>query len=464
MNYISDVMYFSDLSDRPKDILDIIKNFQPLTNPNGQGDFLDGSIVEFIIPGPGKPEPPKQIVYNPNGGLYGAGNLIMQKYDMTFPTSGKFLLEWVGQYNGYYLWPMNGDKTIQLFMEFDHGTINGSYNGQNLKGGVELTDRVYKITNLNVNGGDGYLGINLSVFSTKNNNNFTIGIDKDGTVKGGSGLTPANIWVKFITLGTKAWQLLIQNNVGVSSRCCFPNADISGYTNLNTACNNSGYTPGSANCNGVIPKACSSFIDKGYEDEQCQSWCTSNPKECYNSIKSWCNDPNKKNLSKPICSCFDDGKFDLYKKDFTKNCKAPCKISDFRAGCFYPPCLQSGMYKVANQGDECPPNTNIYQSCINKALAQSGGQISAENIILQCNLNAGEADTSDPNVIDGGGNGGGNGGGTGTGTIAPPPLDQPPPAQDNSISSFWDKYKIYIIVGIVVLVLLIIVAIFVAMK
>jgi hypothetical protein len=459
MNYISDVMYFADVLPKPSDgVQDIVKDFSPLTK--GQDDFLNGSVVEMIIPD--NSSGAKQLVYNSSGGKFNAGQLNVQKYDLSRPTNTKFLMEWAGN-GGYYLWPMNGDKTIQLFMDVDDGKINGSNGGQGIPGKYELTQRVYKLSNIATK--DGNLYVNLSVASKFGN--FPIGID--GTIaRGGSGLSPVNIWLKFITLGTKAWEMLMKSDTSVSSRCCFPNNIMTGYDNFNTACNNTGFTVGSPNCNGVVPKACSSFIKNGYEDPFCKDWCTSNPKECYTSIKEWCNDSTKNNLNKGVCSCFNDGKFQTFQKEFTKNCKSPCKISDFTAGCFYPPCLQSGMNKVANQGETCPSNTSIFQSCVQTLTSQMGGNVSADKIVALCQLNAGEADIPDP-VKNGDKPPVGTGTvapPVGTGTVAPPVGTGTiaPPVQDNSMSSFWDKNKLYIIIGIVVLVLLVIVAIFVSMK
>lgn len=470
MNYISDVMYFSDILPQKSinGVQDIVSNFSPLTN--GQDDFLNGSVVELVIP---MNDGARQIVYNSSGGKFNAGKISLQKYDLSHPTNTKFLLEWAGN-GGYYLWPMNGDKTIQLFMDVDDGSINGSNNGQGIPGKYELGQRIYKLSNIIAK--DGNLYVNLSVASKFGN--FSIGVDGNNNVKGGNGLSPVNIWFKFITLGTKAWEIMIKNDVSVSSRCCFSNNIMTAYDNFTTACNNSGFTTGSKNCNGVVPKACSSFIKDGFDDPMCKDWCVANPKECYSSIKEWCNDSTKNNLNKEVCNCFNDGKFQSFQKEFTKNCKAPCKISDFTAGCFFPPCLKSGMNKVANQGSDCPSNTSIYQTCIQNLTSQMGGNVSADKIIALCQLNAGEVDINNPtggsgtdgDTGSGSGTSSGTGSGTSSGNVLQPTLtptiqpQQQPPAQDNSITSFWNQYKIYIIVGIVVLVLLIIVAIFVGMK
>src|SRR5690606_10450612 len=111
MNYISDVMYYADVLPKPSDgVQDIVKDFSPLTK--GQDDFLNGSVVEMIIPD--NSSGAKQLVYNSSGGKFNAGQLNVQKYDLSRPTNTKFLMEWAGN-GGYYLWPMNGDKTIQLF-------------------------------------------------------------------------------------------------------------------------------------------------------------------------------------------------------------------------------------------------------------------------------------------------------------------------------------------------------------
>jgi hypothetical protein len=458
MNYISDVMYFADILPKSTGVQDIVTDFTPLTN--GQDDFLNGSIVEMTLP-----TGSDQLVYNPSGGKFNAGQLNMQKYDESHPTNTKFLLEWAGN-GGYYLWPMNGDKTIQLFMDVDDGTINGSNNGQGIPGKYELAQRIYKLSNIIAKNGN--LFVNLSVASKFGN--FPIGTDGK-IIRGGSGLPQATIWLRFITLGTKAWELLMKNDVSISSRCCFPSNIMTAYANFNTACNNTGFTVGSTNCNGVVPKACSSFIKNGYEDPFCKDWCTANPKECYNSINDWCNDSTKKNLNKNICSCFNVGEFQKYKDEFTKNCKQPCKISDFTAGCFYPKCLASGMRNVENQGAPCADNTSIFQNCVQDLTGNKGANISANTIIQMCQLSAGEVDPPGDKPPGDKPSGDKPSGDKPSGDKPPgdkPPVlqpeDEPVDQPQNTMSSFWDKNKMYIIIGIVVLVLLIIVAIFVAMK
>jgi hypothetical protein len=197
---------------------------------------------------------------------------------------------------------------------------------------------------------------------------------------------------------------------------------------------------------------------------------------CFTSINDWCQ--KTENVNKNVCACFNQGKFEKFKQDFTKNCKN-CKISDLTPGCFYPACFASHMNNVANQGRECPANTSIYQNCIQNLTNQSGGNLSADNVVQSCQLIAGQADTEMPVKDDGGGTPGGSGDGTpgggtpgGTGIIGlgtgTPYLGTDASSDantnDNSFQSFWSKYQLYIIIGIVVLVLLIAIAIFVSMK
>lgn len=495
MNYISDVDYYNDLfqymddDDNKTDyydfrfapgnsgnVDDIVTDYTPLTN--GQGGFLDGSVVQLFA----TDNVLQQVYYNNSGGKMGHGYLSANNFNAnssSLDSNTKFLLEWDGS-NGYFLWPMNGDKTIQIFFDPNDGSINGffvpndtdSNRYKNLPKGYEGVDRVFKVSNLTIDSKTKKLMANLTV--TDKNGNFPIYV-KDNKVGGGNGNSATTLWVKFIALGTQAWQLLIQKDPSVSSFCCFSNNDMTPYNNFNDACSKSGFTADSANCNGVVPKACNLYIKDGFDNANCKDWCRIHPKECYSSINDWCQ--KTENVNKGVCACFNKGKFDKFKQDFTKNCKN-CKISNFTAGCFYPACLESGMDKVANQGELCPPNTNIYQNCIQSLTNQQGGNISADNVVQSCQLIAGQADTEEP-VKGGGtpGSGGGDGtpGGTGiiglgtpnsstgtpyVGTDAPSDTN----TNDNSFQNFWSKYHIYIIIGIVVLVLLIIVAIIVSMK
>lgn len=496
MNYISDVDYYDELfqymndddnktdyydfrfasNDNTGNVDDIVKDYTPLTN--GQEGFLDGSVVQLFA----TDNVLQQVYYNETGGKMGSGQLLANVYNpnSSLNTNTKFLLVWSG-YGGYNMYPMNGDKTTQLFLDINDGTINGlvntnsdptDYSRTNLPKGYEQLQRVFKISNLTTDSTN-KLFANLTV-STTQYGNYPIYV-KDGKVGGGNGNAATTLWVKFITLGTQAWQLLIQKDSRVSSFCCFSNNDMTPYNNFNDACSKSGFTADSANCNGVVPKACNLYIKEGYDNPNCKDWCRIHPKECYSSINDWCQ--KTENVNKGICACFNKGKFDKFKQDFTKNC-TNCKISNFTAGCFYPACLESGMDKVANQGELCPPNTNIYQNCIQSLTNQQGGNISADKVVQLCQLNSGQADTEEP-VKGGGGipNGGtpsgtgiiglGTPNGTGTpdsGTIAPSDTNTPSPSSDNSFQNFWSKYQLYIIIGIVVLVVLIIIAIFVSMK
>lgn len=464
MKYISDVMYYMDKFPSGN-VYNIVNDLTPLSS--GQDDFLDGCVVQMLIGN-------KQLIYNDKGGKFNQGYLTAQNNTGSTNTNTKFLMQWAG-YGGYYLWPMNGDKQIQMFANVDDGTINGSLNGEGMPSGkYELINRVYKLTNIKMDGGPLNLVVNLTVGSKFGN--FTLGLDGNN-VKVGAGTQPANITITFIKFGTKAWQLLMAKDFNIAARCCFPANSMTSYDNFTTACESSGYKDGTDLCNGVVPQACRNI---GYEDQGCANWCKLHPALCYDSINGWCNDSTKNNLNKSVCACFNTGKFELFKKDFTKNCKAPCKISDFTAGCFLPACLASGMKDIANQGKDCPPNTSIYQNCIQKLTNEIGSNVSADKIVMLCKLNAGEVDTENP-VDDKGGNTiapGGNTNTPGSGNTNTPSGNTnvpgsgntiasdgiPKPTTSNGIGDFFAKYQLYIIIGAVILVFLIGIAMFVAFK
>lgn len=498
MNYISDVDYydelFQDMDDDDKtdyydfrfaapDTGDVnkITNYKYGPFANGQSDFLDGCVVQFFTTGDNK----QQIFYNNNNGKFGYGYLSVNNNDPStdgvYNANTKFLLQWDGA-SGYFLWPMNGDKSIQIFFDPNDGTINGfsvpndsdPNRYKKLPKGYEYPDRVFKLSNNTVDNLENFI---TNLLITDKNGNFPIYV-KDGKVGGGNGNAATPLLVKFITLGIKAWQLLIQKDSGISSYCCFSNIDMTPYTNFTTACNNSGFSSNSANCNGVVPKACSLNIKDGFDNPNCKDWCIANPRNCFTSINDWCQ--KTENVNKNVCACFNQGKFEKFKQDFTKNCKN-CKISDLTPGCFYPACFASHMNNVANQGRECPANTSIYQNCIQNLTNQSGGNLSAGQVVQLCQLNAGEVDALNP-TGNGSGTGGssngtggngsgtvGGGGGTGTGTTKSSipeiaPAEETNTSNDNSFQNFWSKYQLYIIIGIVVLVILIAIAIFVSMK
>lgn len=446
MNHISDVMYYADISsqDKGQGIYNIVYDLKELAN--GQDGFLDGCVVQMVI------STSQQIFFNLNGGKFGAGFLDLQKSYNT-NTNTKFLLEWAG--SGYYLWPLNGDKTVQLFADVDDGTINGSNNGQGIPGKYVLEQRIYKLSNVTASGRT--LNTNLTV-SCKYGN-FTMGVDNN-KIKVGSGLAPVNIKFMFVKLGLNAWKLLFKD-FNVSSRCCFSGNDMAMYDNFTDACKDAGYQPNTDMCNGVIPKFCSTTVN-GYDDALCKSWCTTNPKDCYNSINDWCQ--QTKNLDKSVCNCFNKAKFEKFKTDFYKKCGPACKVSDLTAGCYLPACLASGMNAVARQGEQCPDN--VQQSCIQKL--SPDGNISADKVIMLCQLGS---DTSGEDTSGGGGTpsggggtpSGGNGTPSGGGSIIAPDSGTPAPSS-NGVGDFFSKYQLYIIIGAVVLVLLIVIAMFVAFK
>ncbi len=209
-------------------VTDIVKDFTPLQN--GTGDFLDGSIVEFMA------GTKAQLYCNSFGGLLGTGTLAMTLN--THAANTQFLLEWAG-YGGYYLWPLNGNKNMQIFLDKTHTNFFVYNTSNTLPAGIPLTDRVFQILNLDIN--DKQLVCKLGVTSS---GTYGIQADKNSTVTAGN--KPTAFQMNFVTLGQKAWELLIHKDTKVSSQCCLSTA--ANYTNFPEACKSAGFTVGSSTC------------------------------------------------------------------------------------------------------------------------------------------------------------------------------------------------------------------------
>ncbi len=444
MNYISDVDYMSELMDRiqlrsdmSSDINKIVKDFTPLAS--GTDNFLDGSIVEFVTNG-------SQLYYESSGGKFGFGHLAMSaKGDISDDKNRTFLLQWNSdpKGSGYFLWPY-GEANVNNLIFMDLNDLDFNVINNNLPGGNDTIQRQFIFPSVKVNSNK-VLVCELEVTTRKGNYNVYVDPNlKVTAIKGGN---PTDFTMKFLSLGQKAWETLIDKDNNIASRCCFD--DVVNYLHFQDACNAKNFTTGSPKCQSVIPDACKNTY--GYDDSECKKWCQKYPADCFNSINDWCNTKNNLTTHKDLCVCFDKGAFKKFSDDYKKACKNNCKVSNFTTGCFYPPCLQSGMNNVANQGTQCPSNTTIFQKCIQSLKATN---FAADKVIQQCNLLAGQVDPPDNS-----GGGGGN--------IAQPPPDNsttaplPPPIDDSSSNTpnFWQKYMWYIIGGVSVIVLLVIIAV-----
>lgn len=455
LDYEDETNFDDDYYDIGSDINNIVSDYTPLMK--GQDQFLNGCIIELTMGD-------AQLYFDQTGGKFNQGHLSMTR-NITDETNRKFLLEWAG-YGGYYLWPMNGDKTIQIFFDPDDGTFNGALNGSGLPGKYELVQRVFKVSNLNVNDKKKLI-VQLTI-STSKFGNFPIYVDTNLNVRNGA--NPTNFVVKFITLSKPAWNLLIKNDPSVSAKCCFPDGNMSQYDNFIASCTDAGFTYSSKGvsdgCMKNMSDYCSSVAKQGFEDTNCIKWCTytdpatnlhPNATACSDSLQKWCAKPE--NISKGVCACYNK----KYMDAMDAACGAQCKgFSDKRAACYVPECLTSAMLIAAKKDIKCPDNF----SCINNLDLAGGSSISAEKVIQQCGWNGGvvqppqpqpqQGSTTGPKPLPQGTTTGPIPQGTTTGPqIQPPP---PPPGTEDK-QSFFVKYKWYLMGGgVAALIILMIIA------
>ncbi len=453
MYYISDVDYFDELSnniygdERSADVQELDKFVDDYGSLiTGQtSNYLDGSVIQFTFG-----NEPKQLWFNALGGKKGNGT-IESTINITNETNRNFTLQWIPEKSGYALKPA-GNTNVYMVV---HTKENALY-GKSTSGGNDKNeeDAVFVIQNANVK--DKILWVSFNV-QTPKDGNYAIYVNDGGFLSPSKDVQPTEFKIKFVEMGKEGWKLLIAKNKNVGAYCCFPTSDLASYTNFTNACNEIGFTTTSDLCKGAVPGACQNLIKDGFDNPLCKGWCqtTGNEKLCYSNIKDWCIDP--KNADKPVCACFNQSKFDKYKEEYYKYCPS-CQVSNFSPGCYFDQCINSGMNVIAQQGEQCPSQTSIWQKCVQN-LDLSNSNINAKEIALKCQLN-GEPIES----LTGGDTGGVVPPLPGS-TTQPPPLPgsttQPPPLPPtlpptSEEPSFWEQYKWYIIGGGVGLVLILI--------
>ena len=449
----------------------IVSDYTSLSTNTGEKDILDGCVVQFKTGN-------VFLDYSQTGGKNGIGYLGTSSSGNTVST--QFLLvasksSAPGQ-NGYLISPLGGQNTnIQLWYN-----NNAKDKGDSLVSGANPSqDPANQYFNIITTGSDAQKNLSCQL-TTSAGNKFI------GYTSGTSNLytqvinTPTTWSMIFVTLGLKAWEKLFLDS-SVSSYCCLGSSGVNldSFANLSQACSNKGLSSGSAGCTSALQQFCSTegFDPKTPKGGVCNNWCLANPADCYNTIKKWCNSGT--NLSKPICACFDDDAFSKFKNTYSNDCKPPCAISNFTAGCFYPPCLFSGMSNVYNQNKPCPNNTSIFQKCASDLKNQ--GNITG-NVYQTCFLNAQPNPDGGVNIDTGVGSGSGTSSGTGTGSLPPPPQPEqstarpyiPPPEEQTTptpiqpygsdLENFWKQYQWWIIGGAGVIVILLVIGVIISMK
>lgn len=452
----------------------IVRDYTSLSTNTGTKDILDGCVVQFKTEN-------VFLDYSQTGGKYGIGYLGTTTNGKQVST--QFLLiasksSAPGQ-NGYLISPLGGQNTnIQLCYN-----PSAKDKGDSLVNGANTSQEpANQYFNIITTGSDAKKNLTCQI-TTSSGNKFV------GYTSGTSNLytqviNTSTTWsMLFVTLGLNAWDKLFLDS-GVSSYCCLGSSGVNldSFPNLSQACSNKGLSAGSAGCTSALQQFCSTegFDPKTPKGGVCNNWCIANPADCYNTIKKWCNSGT--NLSKPICACFDDNAFTKFKNQYSEDCKPPCLISNFSAGCFYPPCLFSGMSNVYNQNKPCPNNTSIFQKCANDL--ENQGKITG-NVYQTCFLNA-QPNTDGSVNIDTGSGGGSGGGGGGGGTLPPlftPPQDTrpgetippyiPPPEPQitqpiqpygSDLENFWNQYQWWIIGGSGIVVILIVIGVVISMR
>lgn len=394
--YISDQDFIKsletlDLSEWNFDIVnntgDVLSQFVTdfsLLQQYGSPDIFNDCVVQIMTPDG------QQVYYEPRGGKQGLGMLSISKTLSNSPDT-RFKMVYDSRFGGYYLYPSAGDTSKAIYLDTDNNTFPIA-NSDQVPG--DLSGRIFQLQNLSVN--NGQISTKFVVKAGGQNRFVTIDSNNYPPLVSTPTSQPTTFTLKFSILGVNAWKILIQYNEGVGAKCCFNSSTMTKYDNFDTACKESGHIQGSDSCNASVGTACSQLIALGFEDPDCKSWCIKNPKDCYTHINTWCS--NAKNENKDVCACFNQSKFEAYRDKVMKQCGQNCKISQFTAGCYYPPCLQSNMSSVYNQGVNCPANTTIYQKCINNLITSSGGSVSADQIVQKCQLNAEGADVENPIV------------------------------------------------------------------
>jgi hypothetical protein len=451
----------------------IVSDYTSLSTNTGAKDLLDGCVVQF------RESLTAYIKYEQTGGKYGAGYLTTISNSNSVNT--QFLLvasksTAPGQ-NGYLLSPLGGQNTaIQLCYN-----PAAKDKGDTLVNGANPTQEPQnQYFNIITTGSDAKKNLTCQITTSAGNNfiGYTSGTSKLMTKIIN---TPTTWSMIFVTLGPNAWTKLFLDS-SVSSYCCLgaSGVNLNEYPNLPGACSNKGLASGTAGCTSALQQFCSKegFYPKTPKGSICNNWCLANPADCYNTIKTWC---NAGNLSNPTCACFDDDKFSKFKAQYTNDCKPPCAISNFTAGCFYPPCLFSGMSNVYNQNKPCPNNTTIFQQCANSLDNQ--GQVSG-NVYQTCfqnaepnpdnglNINVSKPDPNlnppkpDPNLnppkpednINPNPD-------PNTRPYVPPPETTPAiQPYGSDLENFWAQYQWWIIGGAGILVILLVIGVVISMK
>lgn len=174
---------------------------------------------------------------------------------------------------------------------------------------------------------------------------------------------------------------VINTDPQVIEQCCglIPNNQTGDFTQK--VCNAQGYTDGNSKCDQENAIRC---YNKNWPNQ-----CLQNDRLATDQGKIWlqsyCNSESNKN--KPECGCFNDDKFNEYKRNLERKCQkieqlgGVCNIGEKRRECILDECLESTGYKIytGNQSARCA-DTNII-NCVNQI---NDSNINADNISMEC--------------------------------------------------------------------------------
>lgn len=278
----------------------------------------------------------------------------------------------------------------------------------------------------------------------------------DGGAAGGDAVT--SFAVHFIKASPGVWDALLKDAKS-SAYCCSPLSDVKQYDNLPGACERAGLAVGSDACKASLGARCKG---EGFMSADCRTWCIDNPTDCRPVLESWC----QKNMKETVCKCFDFDGWAKYNQTIVNPkceddavCKLSGNLSNYGAGCFYPPCLASGMASVYTNNVACPNNVVSYNKCLSDLSVSNGGVINGD-VAIKCiqdaEINTGtdsgaqkvcaDGSCKMPDVkLDALPGGGGDtsppsGGGGGDSPPPPPPESVPPPPPPEEEKNFFQKW------------------------